>query len=184
MTKEEIKSSVSMREVIESHGIKINKAGFCKCPFHSSGVERTASMKVYDHSYNCYACGANGDVFTFIMEYEGLSFKDAFISLGGEYKFTSDKEKKRIIAKREREQQKKEREERAKFRFYISLRDTLTGIQEGLMFEEPLSYNWCLLMDARPKFEYWWQCLIDGEEINKIDVSRAIRKLNEGFSLI
>ena len=32
--------------------------------------------------YHCFGCGANGDVFDFITDHEGLSFKDAAIKLG------------------------------------------------------------------------------------------------------
>lgn len=46
------------------------------CPFHE---ENTPSFVVYpeQNSYHCYGCGANGDVIEFVMQSEGLTFKDA-----------------------------------------------------------------------------------------------------------
>lgn len=87
MTTDEIKQSVSMREVVERYGIHIDRKGFCCCPFHK---EKTASMKIYKSSYNCFGCGANGDVFSFLMGMEHCDFKTAYNSLGGSYKQQSD----------------------------------------------------------------------------------------------
>lgn len=87
MTTDEIKQSVSMREVVEGYGIRIDRKGFCCCPFHK---EKTASMKIYKTSYNCFGCGANGDIFSFVMGMEHCDFKTAFKSLGGSYKQKSD----------------------------------------------------------------------------------------------
>lgn len=87
MTSDELKRSISMREIVEQYGIKVNNHGFCCCPFHK---EKTASMKIYKDSYNCFGCGANGDIFSFVMRMEHCDFKTAFKSLGGTYKDQSD----------------------------------------------------------------------------------------------
>lgn len=88
MTVDEIKQKYSMREIVEQYGIKINRAGFCSCCFHNG--DRTPSMKIYKRDYHCHACGANGDVFSFVMGIENCDFKDAFKSLGGTYESRSD----------------------------------------------------------------------------------------------
>src|SRR5690606_7359824 len=46
------------------------------CPFHS---ERTPSFTVNDDKgfYHCFGCGAHGDAIAFLVEAEGLSFRDA-----------------------------------------------------------------------------------------------------------
>ena len=50
------------------------------CPFHD---EKTPSFTVYPDSqhYKCYGCGKAGDVFSFLMEREGVSFREAFEQL-------------------------------------------------------------------------------------------------------
>lgn len=87
MTTDEIKQSVSMREVVEKYGIHIDRKGFCCCPFHK---EKTGSMKIYKDSYNCFGCGANGDIFSFVMGMENCDFKTAYKALGGSYRQQSD----------------------------------------------------------------------------------------------
>ena len=87
MTADEIKQSVSMQEVVERYGIRIDRKSFCCCPFHK---EKTGSMKIYKDSYNCFGCGANGDIFSFVMGMEHCDFKTAYKALGGSYKQKTD----------------------------------------------------------------------------------------------
>jgi DNA primase len=46
------------------------------CPFHA---EKTASFHADDRKgrYHCFGCKASGDIFTFLVEKEGLSFPEA-----------------------------------------------------------------------------------------------------------
>jgi DNA primase len=50
------------------------------CPFHG---ENTPSFSVSTDKqvYHCFGCGAGGDIFSFLMEMEGLSFQEAAIKL-------------------------------------------------------------------------------------------------------
>ena len=82
MTAEEIKQTYTMREIAERYGIKVKRDGMCCCPFHG---EKHPSMKIYKDSFHCFACGKNGDIFTFVQEIEHCDFKTAFLSLGGTY---------------------------------------------------------------------------------------------------
>ena len=53
------------------------------CPFHS---EKTPSFSVNEQKgfYHCFGCGAHGDIITFVMETEGLSFPEAVEQLAGQ----------------------------------------------------------------------------------------------------
>ena len=53
------------------------------CPFHG---EKTPSFHVLAdrQSYHCFGCGAHGDVFSFIMEYEKIPFFEAAKRIAGE----------------------------------------------------------------------------------------------------
>jgi hypothetical protein len=48
------------------------------CPFHD---DRTASMNIKNNFYYCHGCSAQGDIIKYLMETDGLSFKDAVIRL-------------------------------------------------------------------------------------------------------
>ena len=87
MTTDEIKQSVSMREVVERYGIHIDRKGFICCIFHN---EKTASMKVYKDSVYCFGCGRSADTFSFVMGMEHCDFKTAYKALGGSYRQQSD----------------------------------------------------------------------------------------------
>lgn len=75
---EEIRSANDIIEVIGQH-IKLQKKGsshFGLCPFHN---EKTPSFSVSQDKqmYYCFGCGASGNVYTFVMEYENYSFVEA-----------------------------------------------------------------------------------------------------------
>ena len=88
MTSDELKQSISMQEVVGRYGLHPNRAGFISCPFHHG--DRTPSMKIYPKDYHCHACGANGDIFSFVMGMERCDFKTAYKALGGSYRQQSD----------------------------------------------------------------------------------------------
>jgi len=75
------------------------------CPFHS---EKTPSFFVSEtmQRFQCFGCGAGGDVFEFLMRYEGMSFYEALESLADragvelrqEFKTQDDEEREKILA--------------------------------------------------------------------------------------
>ena len=54
------------------------------CPFHS---EKTPSFAVnpQDQFFYCFGCGAKGDVFSFVMQYERVDFPEALKRLAERY---------------------------------------------------------------------------------------------------
>ncbi len=72
-----IKERLNIVEVVSSY-IKLEKAGVnykAKCPFHH---EKTPSFYVSpDKGYYCFGCGAKGDIFSFVQQFEGLDFRGA-----------------------------------------------------------------------------------------------------------
>ena len=81
---ENIKSIVSMPEMMEHYGFSLNRSGFCKCPFHS---ERSASFKAYpgQRGYYCFGCGAHGSVIDFVMRFFGISFGDSIKKINEDF---------------------------------------------------------------------------------------------------
>lgn len=75
---EELRARNEIAEVIGSY-LELKRAGSALkalCPFHT---EKTPSFNVNEDRqiYRCFGCGASGDVFTFVMEYEGVEFPAA-----------------------------------------------------------------------------------------------------------
>lgn len=141
VTVDEIKQQYSMRDILIKCGLpEPNRAGFIHCPFHTG--DREPSMKIYRHDYNCFGCGANGDIFTFIQEFYHLSFREAFIMLGGTYEKPSFSSK---LAVYHAQQEKKMREkEEEKLRKRKELNNMLIDIYRDYANKsEPFSDVWC-----------------------------------------
>ena len=75
---EEVRSSNNIVDIIGGY-VRLQKKGssyFGLCPYHN---EKSPSFSVSPNKqmYYCFGCGAGGNVFTFIMEYENQTFPEA-----------------------------------------------------------------------------------------------------------
>ncbi len=121
---ETIKERLDIVEIVGRH-VKLEKSGTSfkgRCPFHN---EKTPSFFVSParQSYYCFGCGAKGDIFTFLQETEGLSFREALKELA----------ERAGVELKGREVSKQERDEKD------HLRDALE--QACAFFEAKLSEN-------------------------------------------
>ena len=81
---EEVRMKNDIVDVISQY-VKLTRKGssyFGLCPFHN---EKTPSFSVTPSKqmYYCFGCGAGGNVYNFIMEYENYSFGEALSHLAG-----------------------------------------------------------------------------------------------------
>lgn len=80
----EVKSVYDIVEYMRSSGVDLKPAGVGKwkanCVFHN---EKTPSMTVNEsfQNYRCFGCDARGDLLSFVMNYEHLSFVEALTKL-------------------------------------------------------------------------------------------------------
>ncbi|CAN5778963.1 DNA primase [soil metagenome] len=83
---EEVRQRADIVEVVgEVVALKRSGKDFKgSCPFHD---DRSPSFYVVPDKrmYHCFGCGAQGDVFRFLMERQGLGFLDAVRELGGRF---------------------------------------------------------------------------------------------------
>ncbi|MCB0317961.1 MAG: DNA primase, partial [Bdellovibrionales bacterium] len=82
----EVKNRVNIVDVV-GEVVNLRQAGnnfVGLCPFHN---EKTGSFNVrpQDAYYHCFGCGASGNVITFVMEQQGLSFPEAIELLASRY---------------------------------------------------------------------------------------------------
>jgi DNA primase len=78
----DIKSRLPVAELI-GETVTLKRAGSAYkglCPFHA---EKTPSFVVSPdrESWHCFGCGKGGDIFTFLMEREGIDFREALTRL-------------------------------------------------------------------------------------------------------
>ena len=107
----EIKSRVSMPEMMRHYGFELDRSGFCKCPLHG---EKTGSFKSYsgNRGFYCFGCGAHGSVIDFVMLYFGLSFKDALAKINEDFSIGLPiGERISLRQRREMEHRQRERQE-------------------------------------------------------------------------
>ena len=103
----EIKNTADIVEVV-SEVVLLKKTGknyVGLCPFHS---EKTPSFTVSPEKqiFYCFGCAAGGNVFSFLMKHDGISFPDAAKMLAARYGIdiptgTLSPEQKRRISQRE-----------------------------------------------------------------------------------
>ena len=78
---EAVKQSVTTRQAAERYGIRVERNGMCRCPFHD---DSTPSMKL-DRRYYCFGCGTTGDVIDFVSRLHGIGNKEAAILLAQDF---------------------------------------------------------------------------------------------------
>lgn len=121
---ERIREATDIKEVVEQHVRLIPRRSDYVgiCPFHQ---DSNPSMHVVPSKgiYHCFACGASGDVFRFLMNLQGISFPEVLQELAQRAGIATD-------------DHRLTQEEQQKYRERQGLRDLLAAATE--FFEETL----------------------------------------------
>lgn len=148
MTSDEIKRNLKMKNVVGQYGIKVNRNGFCCCPFHR---EKTASMKIYKDSYHCFGCGENGDIFSFVQNMEGVNFKTAFKMLDGTYADKSDYQHKLFRYRCQKRKETEEIREAKRKAVHAKVLEEINLMKAIKLLSPVFSDDWCYAVN---KLEY------------------------------
>lgn len=69
---QKVKGAVTMQQVAEHYGLKVNQKGLCLCPFHA---DKKPSLKIYQNGkgFYCFTCGIGGDLIKFAALYRNTN---------------------------------------------------------------------------------------------------------------
>jgi DNA primase len=142
---EEVRARADIVEVVSSY-LNLRRSGgnhVGLCPFHA---EKTPSFNVNGarQVYHCFGCGVGGDVFSFVMNMEGLTFPEAVRRLGERYGVEIEEE----IVTPEQEQRRQERDR------LLRVMEVACDFYQQLLLEDP---------SGRPARAYLRQRGFDGE---------------------
>ena len=177
----EIKSMISVRQVAESYGLKVNRNGMACCPFHN---DKHPSIKIDSYHYYCFGCGAHGDAIGYVAEMFSLSQYDAAYKIIQDFKLPietehkiSDDEKnsyRKLVEQKQYAETVKKRFEHWADETIDQLKECKQLIEEAkdLIFtKEPgtavISNGFAYMLHQQEKGEYWLDILCMGDEAEK-----------------
>ena len=82
---EAIKRDIDLVALVKAKGVKLRKNGksyFGLCPFHAD-KNPSFSVNPTNNLWQCFGCGAGGDVIRFIELFDQVSFPEAVRKLNG-----------------------------------------------------------------------------------------------------
>lgn len=174
---EEVKQRLSMRQVAERYGCKVQRNGLCLCPFHE---DTHPSMKIYpdDKGFYCWVCQKGGDVVKFVGLLYGLRNEEACKRLIDDFSLPVCTEGLSYKEQRERAKKESNYKELQKFKreafsilkgYWLLLTEAAQNFAD-LHFEEALQEISIV--------EYRLKCLEECPEEYMAD-REAVRKLGE-----
>ncbi len=161
---ERVKSQVSMRDIANHYGMRVNRKGLTLCPFHN---DKHPSMQVFsgyikNDGYYCRSCGAGGTIFNFVMEYEGKTFEDSVRTVASVFdiqitdgKNLSDDDRKRAASQRIRAMMQEE-ESRIELHGLTVLSGTINLFQSVMHVSHPYGELFCTLGNMLPLLHEEW----------------------------
>lgn len=106
---EQIKSLISIPQVLRMYGIGEGRHRRIPCPLHGG---KDANFAYTDKVYHCWTCGAKGDAISLVMAYFNLGFGQAVVKINSDFQLglTSEKPtyRSQLEAKRRAEARKSE----------------------------------------------------------------------------
>lgn len=187
-----VKENVTARQAAEQYGLKVSKNGMVCCPFHD---DRHPSMKV-DTGFCCFACGAKGDVITFVAAFFHLAPLEAAKKLAEDFRipvFTDNSKKRNTSKKKEKPkrtlyqtEKKFEEWERESIRI---LSDYLHQLEEWKVSHAPKMPNeewkaeFIETCQQTEKINYYLDLLVFGELQDRIefllDSGKDVKRIEE-----
>lgn len=151
---EDVKRQLNIRQVVEFYGFKVNRAGQFLCPFHN---DHKPSASIKNDYFNCFVCGAGGDLITFTAKLHGLRNIDACKKLDQDFHLGLSQQPVSHIDRLKADREKVKRQ---------------SELKRQREEEELIHRTGCVLADYH---RYLWQ----GKQLYPYEHIRHIRALQE-----
>ena len=184
---EQIKSAVSMWDVLERYGFKVSRNKRIPCPFHGG---KDNNLGVKDEIFHCFVCGEKGDIFDFVMKLFNIPFGKAVNKLCEDFSLPygnctkmSQNELVELQAKSDEVVRKRKEKEQYKKRLddeWWELWSTLQDLEDDIIRYSPkrgdaeLNPKWKYAVDNVEAVRYDLYCKED--EIRDFERNGVIRK--------
>ena len=113
-TIQQIREANPLEHVIGEH-VSLRRSGKIlvgRCPWHVSKTGRSFTVNVDKQIWRCWSCNVGGDVFQFVMRFNGVGFFDAVRLLGERSGIQVDRPLTRAVHDRIRDQERLRRTEK------------------------------------------------------------------------
>ena len=104
---EDVKQQLNIRQVVEFYGFNVNRAGQFICPFHN---DHKPSASIKNDYFNCFVCGAGGDLISFTAKLHGLSNINACKKLVSDFKLNISTEPQTQVDKLKADRERAKRQ--------------------------------------------------------------------------
>lgn len=174
-----VKENVTARQAAEQYGLKVSKNGMVCCPFHD---DRHPSMKV-DKGFCCFACGAKGDVITFVADFFHLAPLEAAKKLAEDFQIPifTDSSKKRNASKKKEKPKRTLYQTEKKFEEWE--RESIHILSDYLHLLEEWKAEFIEACQQTERINYYLDLLVFGELQDRIefllDSGKDVKRIEE-----
>ena len=162
-----VRESITMKQVADAYGLKVDRSGMAKCPFHT---DNHPSMKVYGghRGYYCFVCNTGGDIIDFVRRHDGLQFEQAVRHLAGLFGIVLENEKpgsppkyKKAFLEKKAAREAAEKAHRERLDRMSWLSGQIHRLKEMQSEFQPLSGIWCAIEKRLERYEIEWEGVLE-----------------------
>jgi len=185
---EEAKAQLSIIDVFNYYGIKINSHNKAICPLHN---EKTPSLKLYPttNSFYCFGCGKGGSTIDFVVAYYSLEPLEAVRKLDNDFclRLTdgeASEEQTLQIAEREKDKEITSAFNKWEHSYYNYVCENIHLLEALEVVSNPgttgeFTDDFMSAINRKQLLEYHWSILFSGNLQDKIslymDINKAVR---------
>ena len=184
---EDVKRQLNIRQVVEYYGYKVNGAGQFICPFHN---DHKPSASIKNDYFNCFVCGAGGDLITFTAKLHGINNYDACEKLVSDFRLNISTEPQtqadKLKADRERAKRQAELKRQKEIENLIQHTGLVLASYHCYLWQGLQLYPYGHIRHIRAlqeltQAQYYIDCYYDNPSENNIAFRKQVEQIKRRF---